>query len=346
MSFGIDSWLQTLLWASFYGAVLAAAMLLMQMALRRHVPARWRFVLWLIVLVRFVPMAGVESRWSPFNWLPHAQGEQKREPHPQGAPAGVAPVADALPHAPDTVAESKIVAPIVASGAAEAIATSQVPVEARRTAVAATPAPMIISTRTTAGSPISFWSLVYGIGAGIVVMRLLLATASLARIVRRSNRVEDASANAMLRSVCETMKVRRAIPLLVTDDLASPAVVGFFQPKLLLPRGLISRLTPDELRLVFLHEAAHIRRRDVLLNYVLAALEAVHWFNPVAWMMAGRIRAERELACDEMVLLHTGDPAPYGHTLLKLLQTAGSARSLAPAVGIVETRTFLQGESA
>src|SRR6185369_7371704 len=61
--------------ASLYGTILAALFVLAMPLLRRHVPARWRFALWILVLLRFVPLPLPESRLSVFNLLPQREGK-------------------------------------------------------------------------------------------------------------------------------------------------------------------------------------------------------------------------------------------------------------------------------
>jgi protein involved in polysaccharide export with SLBB domain len=96
-----------------------------------------------------------------------------------------------------------------------------------------------------------------------------------------------------------------------------------------------------------LHELAHLKRRDVLVNWVATLLTVLHWPNPVAWLVAWRLRLERELATDELVMSRTAtdaDRRAYGHTIVKLLEnfargaTAAPARRIVPAggVGILE----------
>ena len=127
----------------------------------------------------------------------------------------------------------------------------------------------------------------------------------------------------------------------------SPALVGWIRPKLLLPQAVIDDFDPTELRMIFLHELAHQKRRDVLVNWLASGLQVVHWFNPLVWLVMWRVRTDREVACDELVLSLTrgADRRAYGRTILKLLETLPDGRvhgAFAPAavagtgVGILE----------
>src|SRR4029077_14707038 len=92
---------------------------------------------------------------------------------------------------------------------------------------------------------------------------------------------------------------------------------------LLLPLSVLRDFDRRELRLIFLHELAHLRRNDVLTNWLVAILQIIHWFNPLLWLAFARLRADRELACDELVLSVTQqqERRVYGQTMIKLLQT-------------------------
>src|SRR5258708_26996459 len=88
------------------------------------------------------------------------------------------------------------------------------------------------------------------------------------------------------------------IPLVECQELKSPALYGFFRPRLLLPEGMADTFSASELKYIFLHELAHIKRLDMAVNWLMTALQILHWFNPAIWLAFARLRADRELACD------------------------------------------------
>ena len=119
---------------------------------------------------------------------------------------------------------------------------------------------------------------------------------------------------------------------------------GFVRPRLLLPPGLASSFTSEELRHVFLHELAHIKRRDVLAGWVMLGLQTMHWFNPLVWLAFYRLRSDRELACDALALSHTraGDNESYGLTIVKLLEGFGQSVWAPSLAGILENKKQMQ----
>jgi beta-lactamase regulating signal transducer with metallopeptidase domain len=158
-------------------------------------------------------------------------------------------------------------------------------------------------------------------GVALFLARLLWATLALARIVRRAEPVDDPAALDLLARCAAELRVARPPALRLGPDGFGPALVGCLRPRLVLPPAVLRGFAREELRVVILHELAHLRRRDVALNWLLAVLGAVHWFNPFVWLALGRMRADRELACDEVALGAAGREAraAYGPALLKLV---------------------------
>ena len=107
-----------------------------------------------------------------------------------------------------------------------------------------------------------------------------------------------------------------------------------------LAQGVAVGFHAGELRHVFLHELAHIKRHDILAGWVALALQIVHWFNPMVWLAFYRLRADRELACDALALscAQTGENEPYGLTMVKLLEGFGRAAWRPGVAGILEKK--------
>lgn len=128
------------------------------------------------------------------------------------------------------------------------------------------------------------------------------------------------------------MGLSRCVPLRVMPGWSPMAVHGWLKPELLIPADLAERFSVAQIRGMFLHEMAHVRRRDVLWTWLALGLCTLHWFNPLAWLALRRFHADRELACDAAAL-HALDPDArhdYGEALLLCLQ--GPALHSAPAL--------------
>jgi len=215
-------------------------------------------------------------------------------------------------------------------------------------AVQATSDPMA-SLAAAPASPHQLWNrvlpIVWLIGACTLGVNTLRINLSFARRVRRhSTVVADARIRNLLRRCQETIGVRRSVPLVETRAVATPTLFGLAKPRLLMPNGLLDRLGDDELRHVFLHELAHCKRRDIGVNWIMQALLIVHWFNPLLWYAARRMREDQELACDALALrcLPEGSSREYGHTLIKLLEQLSLPAPIAGNVQLAGHKSHLQ----
>ena len=117
---------------------------------------------------------------------------------------------------------------------------------------------------------------------------------------------------------------KRAIPLVISDKIASPMTIGVWDKKLVtvLPSN---HYTIDELQLIFRHELRHIQRQDGDTKAFLAFYRAFCWFNPLVWLASKKASEDIELSCDEMVLYNADETKRRKYAEL-LLDTAGDGR--------------------
>lgn len=109
--------------------------------------------------------------------------------------------------------------------------------------------------------------------------------------------------------------------MIVCEAISTPAVTGLLRPRLLLPH---ERYDVQELRYILRHELCHLKRRDMLLKLVLLAANAMHWFNPVVYLMLRQADEDIELACDSAATdgLELPERAAYSRTLLAAVQSS------------------------
>jgi uncharacterized protein (TIGR03435 family) len=114
------------------------------------------------------------------------------------------------------------------------------------------------------------------------------------------------------------LRVARPVRLLVSGLVDAPAVVGWLRPVVLVPIGALAGLPAEHLEALLLHELAHIRRHDYLVNVLQSIAEALLFYHPAVWWISGHIRAERELCCDDLAVAATGDAFTYATALADL----------------------------
>ena len=140
------------------------------------------------------------------------------------------------------------------------------------------------------------------------------------RTVRRwRSGVTRGDYRALLQDTARSLNVT-APEMFVCEAISTPAVTGLFRPTLLLPH---EGYDLNELRYILRHELCHLKRRDMLLKLVVLAANAMHWFNPVVYLMLRQADEDIELACDSAATdgLDRAERAAYSRTLLAAVQS-------------------------
>ena len=165
--------------------------------------------------------------------------------------------------------------------------------------------------------------LFYGYLAGAAAFLLYqgVSYALFRRTVRRWKRdVSRVDYAAMLSDTARDLGVS-APEMIVCEAISTPAVTGLLRPRLLLPH---EHYDVQELRYILRHELCHLKRRDMLLKLMLLAANAMHWFNPVVYLMLRQADEDIELACDSAATdgLELPERAAYSRTLLAAVQSS------------------------
>jgi len=293
---------------SLQAAVLVCLILAIQTVLRRKLSPRWHYTLWLILLVRLAVPWAPESSLSMFNLLPFG-----RQPLPASV---LEPIVrpHAIPETPPAVVEVGTVP----------AATERQPYKPP--------------------SHVEPLPLLWLIGALIIAGYAVGQNVALSSRVSRHRPVTDQAILELLEECKKAMGVRSFLSVVETPRAKSPALLGTVRPRLLLPEGMIATLGRDELRFVFLHELAHVKRHDIALNWLMTMLQVLHWFNPLIWFAFYRMRADREVACDALVLSRTrpGESRDYGRTIVNLLERFSQPRRVPGLAGILEDKSQLK----
>ena len=171
-------------------------------------------------------------------------------------------------------------------------------------------------------------------GAAAMLVRAGIKVAG-AETLRRScqTSVDPALAN-LLYDARRAIGLTRRVRLAVTDKLTSPVVVGWLVPTLILPLTLVTTMPPEQIRFILLHELAHVRRGDYLVNLFQLFVESVFFFNPAIWWISHQIRREREACCDALASRLGGEPVAYARTLIEAAERGLTVPfAAAPALG-------------
>ncbi|HEU0015212.1 MAG TPA: M56 family metallopeptidase [Longimicrobium sp.] len=154
-------------------------------------------------------------------------------------------------------------------------------------------------------------------GVALVLARLCWGWVVMDAVARRARPVWGAAWQRSLADARRELGVRRHVELRRSADVPAPLTCGAFRPVVLLPAAA-DGWDDDERRAVLLHEVAHVRRLDCLVQLLAQVACAWYWFHPGAWWAAARLRDAREHACDARVLRAGVLPSRYAGLLLRL----------------------------
>ncbi|WP_119078692.1 M56 family metallopeptidase [Chitinophaga alhagiae] len=161
-----------------------------------------------------------------------------------------------------------------------------------------------------------FIMLVWGIVFLFKCFRMGMGFYHIHHIRRHQVYEPDESWKARMGELATLLGIRRAVKMVESGLVQVPLTAGFLKPCIFIPLGLLARLPADQVEAVLLHELAHIRRKDYLVNIVQSFVESIFFFNPALLWISARLREEREACCDDIALAHTPHQGSYLQALV------------------------------
>jgi bla regulator protein BlaR1 len=116
--------------------------------------------------------------------------------------------------------------------------------------------------------------------------------------------------------LCEKLQLKQAVKLLESGYVKMPMVIGHLKPVILIPAGLLAGLPPELVEAVLLHELAHIRRHDYIINFLQTIAETIFFFNPGLLWISALLRDERENCCDDIAIAQTKNKREFIEALI------------------------------
>ena len=138
------------------------------------------------------------------------------------------------------------------------------------------------------------------------------------RLTRQGIELLSPAWQARIARLCHSLGIKYQVHIVKSALAQIPCVVGWLKPVILLPVQVFTGLDEDQLEMIIIHELAHVRRLDCLINYLQVAAETVLYFNPAVWWISRQIRAERELCCDDLAVQISGNKMLYAKALVNL----------------------------
>ena len=322
-----------LLRTTLQASLLICLILLIQAVLGKRLAARWRYCLWLVLFVRMALPWAPQSHISIFNLLPQSlpfaeEVSVLREPG-DARPTEAVMASEANKSKAGETDSAGRASDSIRAADVQAAPTLQMPQKGAASAF-----------RRVAALLPWLWL------AGVLVLTayILLSNLLLWRVIQSERPLTNQTILDLLEDCKDQIGTRVILAVIATDKVNTPALFGFVRPRLLLPRAMIEELTLRELRYIFLHELAHLKRHDIVVGYIASFLHVLHWFNPVVWLGFRRVRADRELATDALALssLKAEETPRYGHAIIRQLERFLQARRLPSLAGLSESKAQIK----
>lgn len=119
------------------------------------------------------------------------------------------------------------------------------------------------------------------------------------QLLKRGTAIKDAPSSQLLLCLSEELNIKQTVTLIEYSEADSPMMMGFLKPILVLPKECYNA---EELYFILKHELVHLKRHDIYAKLLFMLANAVHWFNPLIWLMQKEAVIDMELSCDERVV--------------------------------------------
>ena len=188
------------------------------------------------------------------------------------------------------------------------------------------PRPATMTPVPTSGPRWPVWILLGWLaGAAGCLLWLLSGEVGLRWVLRKVAPLNGEPWQTVLKDVCEEVNVGCKVQLFQCARIDTAVIRGILHPRVILP-ATVRGWSEQRLRLVLLHELAHIRRRDSLVEILAWITLVLYWFNPLVWLTVRQMRVERERACDNAVLNAGARPSNYATQLMEVAADLGAFR--------------------
>jgi len=181
-------------------------------------------------------------------------------------------------------------------------------------------------------------------GVFIIASAIFISNEVFFKRIKKYPRIEDKNVLNLFNDCKILMKISKNICLVKTNDIKTPCVLNFIKPIILIPENSLEECNLTHLKYVFLHELAHVKRKDIFINYVVSFLCIIYWFNPLIWYGFHKMREDREICCDSLALSYLRDEEvkSYGFTIIKLAEISSRAPCLPAMVGIINNKSKIK----
>ena len=173
--------------------------------------------------------------------------------------------------------------------------------------------------------------LIYSLGITVRVLLLLSGFHKINQLKHDSGLKVLPEWESKMRSLSAKFCLSDQVRMFFSEKLIVPFTIGYLKPIIYFPIGMLNQLTIEQVEAILLHELAHIKRNDYLINIIQKLIETVLFFNPAIWLLAKELTNEREYCCDDLVVSVNSNPGIYAKALLSIEENRADYNQLAMA---------------
>lgn len=169
---------------------------------------------------------------------------------------------------------------------------------------------------------ISIISIIWIIGISILLIFFCYIVIKVNKLIKGALINNDLELKSIIKKCQLKIDYNKKINIYISKEILSPMACGILNPKIVIPKSILVELDNHKLEHIILHELVHIKRKDIIKNYICMLICIIHWFNPIVWFSFIKSKRDCELACDESVLKYLSDTeyTQYGYTLIHLME--------------------------
>ncbi|MCU5486685.1 M56 family metallopeptidase [Bacillus cereus] len=281
---------------SLMASILVGFILCIKVLFRNKFPPRWQYMLWIVLMIRLLLPWSPDSSYSIYSLLSYSSS-----------------VSEVIPkNMPSTESRVNI----------ESDRTVELESNPKMVTKTSEPEVEVSSEKQTTFSLYKLALYVWLAGVIVLAAITFITNRRLYSYIKKQPDIMDEQVVTVFNRCKQSMKMKKTVSLRLAGKIASPTVFSFFRPKVLLSKKHLKVLDEQQLQYVFYHELAHIKRKDVAVNWIMYSLILLNWFNPILWYAYFCMREDQELACDAYALtfIDKEEQIAYGHTIITLLE--------------------------
>lgn len=186
-----------------------------------------------------------------------------------------------------------------------------------------------------------YFAYIWLIGFLLLSFFAVLRSIQLHKLINKEQKILDTNQVSLLQKCKSDFCIKKDITLIKTKEFSTPSLFGVIYPKILLPENLIQEFDDEKLKYILLHELAHVKRKDLLINLFILIYQLIYWFNPIIWIGFRKMKSDMEVACDAFVLEHLEKEKhiSYGRVIIDLLEYISCNRFIPISMNMIEHKS-------